>query len=301
MLPIIEDFLGYLAVERGLADNSLSAYARDLEDYEIFLSAESKGMDESTKRLLTADGTAIGLFIAHLSRKGLAASSAARKLTAVRGLYKYLARKGTVKADPTASVESIRQKRPLPKCLTLEETKALFVSFDIRQARDLRDLAMLEVLYGCGLRVSELVNLKVGDVNTEHGYVRCIGKGAKERIVPLGSYAARAVDSYMIGARNELCDMKPSPWLFVTHEGTAMTRQAFWKNLKKRCMCAGVRTDVSPHTLRHSFATHMLENGADLRAVQEMLGHADIGTTQIYTHLTKAKLRQVYDEHHPRS
>ncbi len=301
MLPAIEDFLGFLAVERGLAENSLAAYARDLEDYEAFLASRGGTGVCTAQMLLSADGRTVGLFVAHLSGKGLAASSTARKLAAVRGLYKYFARQGTIKADPTVAVESVRQKRTLPKCLSLEETKALLGSFGGRSPRDLRDLAMLEVLYGCGLRVSELVGLKVGDVNTEHGYVRCVGKGSKERIVPLGSYAAKAVDEYMAKGRSELCNLRPSHWLFVTPDGSPMSRQAFWKNLKKRCMAAGIGSDVSPHTLRHSFATHMLENGADLRAVQEMLGHADIGTTQIYTHLTKIRLRQVYDEHHPRS
>lgn len=301
MLPAIEDFLGFLAVERGLAENSLTAYARDLEDYEAFLKGRGGTGTCTVEMLLAADGRTVGLFVAHLSGKGLAASSTARKLAAVRGLYKYLARQGTVKADPTVAVESVRQKRALPKCLSLDETKALLSSFEGNNPRDLRDLAMLEVLYGCGLRVSELVNLKVGDVNTEHGYVRCVGKGSKERIVPLGSYAARAVDEYMAKGRSELCNLRPSHWLFVTFDGSPMSRQAFWKNLKKRCMAAGIGSEVSPHTLRHSFATHMLENGADLRAVQEMLGHADIGTTQMYTHLTKIRLRQVYDEHHPRS
>lgn len=300
MHPAIDDFLNYLAVERGLAENSLAAYARDLMDFEAFLSGSEKAQC-STEALHGADGRTIGLFVASLTSKGLAASSTARKLTAVRGLFKYMARQGSVKADPTAAVESVRQKRALPKCLSLEDTKTLLGSFEGMTPRDLRDLAMMEVLYGCGLRVSELVGLKIGDVNTEHGYVRCMGKGSKERIVPLGSFAARAVDEYLAKGRSELCNLKPSHWLFVTADGSPMSRQAFWKNLKHRCRSCGISSEVSPHTLRHSFATHMLENGADLRAVQEMLGHADIGTTQIYTHLTKARLRQVYDEHHPRS
>lgn len=301
MLEAIEDYLNFLAVEKALAENTLSAYARDLKDFEGFLAQRNGASSPTADMVLSAMGSTISAFVSHLSSSGLSASSTSRKLTTIRGLYKYLLRQGSIKADPASSVESVKQRRPLPKCLSMEETKALIDSLRKDSPRDIRDLAMLEVLYGCGLRVSELVNLKVGDVNTEHGYVRCIGKGSKERIVPLGSYAATAVDDYMSRGRSEICNMRPSSWLFVTSDGSPMSRQAFWKNLKKRCLAAGITTEVSPHTLRHSFATHLLENGADLRAVQEMLGHADIGTTQIYTHLTKAKLRQVYDEHHPRS
>lgn len=300
MHELTEDFLNFLAVERGLSENTLEAYARDLRDFEGFISG-GKGGEISAGILTGVDSRTVSAFISQLSLQGLSAASVARKLTTIRGLYKYLVRQGAIKTDPAAPVESVRQHRPLPRCLSVEDMKALLESLSARTPRDMRDLAMLEVLYGCGLRVSELVSLKVGDVNTEHGYVRCIGKGSKERIVPLGHFAAKAVDAYVAFGRSPLCNMKPSSWLFVTADGSPMTRQAFWKNLKKRCMAAGLGSDVSPHTLRHSFATHLLENGADLRAVQEMLGHADIGTTQIYTHLTKAKLRQVYDKHHPRS
>ncbi len=301
MLEELEDYLNFLAVEKGLSENTLYSYARDLMDFEQFLAAKCGAKSCSAAMVLTADGSTVSAFVSHLSVAGLSAASASRKLTTIRGLYKYLLRQGAMKSDPASSVESIKQHRTLPKCLSMDETKSLIDSLKKNSPRELRDLAMLEVLYGCGLRVSELVNLKVGDVNTEHGYVRCIGKGSKERIVPLGSFAAKAVDDYMSYGRSAICNMKPSSWLFVTSDASPMSRQAFWKNLKKRCLEAGISSEVSPHTLRHSFATHLLENGADLRSVQEMLGHADIGTTQIYTHLTKAKLRQVYDKHHPRS
>lgn len=300
VLPCIEEYISYLAVERGLSENTLQSYARDLAKFAGFSGVFHRGSEDPVNDdVLGATQSAVSAYLVHLSRTGTSSPSIARNLTALRGLYRFLVQEGYIDKDPTVSLQSPRQARKLPKCLSSKEVEALLDSVRSSDPRGLRDRAMLEVLYASGLRVSELVSLRIDNVNLELGYVRCIGKGDKERIVPLGLVAAKAVERYLAMGRSGPAN--PDDCLFVTGRGTAMTRQAFWKIIKRRALEAGIRTDITPHTLRHSFATHLLENGADLRAVQEMLGHADIGTTQIYTHLTKTRLREIYKRYHPRA
>ncbi|MEA4882177.1 MAG: site-specific tyrosine recombinase XerD [Clostridia bacterium] len=312
MLPCIEEYLNYLAVERGLAENTLESYGRDLSQYAVFAAKSRRGADEPCDDdLLTAGQATASGFIASTIAGGGSAASASRKLTAMRGMYKFLVREGFVPRDPTANLVSPRKAERLPRVLSVAEVDRLlaFASSNVhptagdgdQRVQNMRDRAMLELMYASGLRVSELVSLKTSDVDLELGFVRCVGKGNRERIVPVGERASEAIRAYLAVGRREISGAMDDGCLFITGRGTRMTRQAFWKIIKRRAMEAGVPASITPHTLRHSFATHLLENGADLRSVQEMLGHADIRTTQVYTHLTGVKLREAYDRHHPRA
>jgi integrase/recombinase XerD len=283
-----------LEVERGLSENTLAAYQRDITKLEQYTSGRKKKIE----KLGAAD---IRSFLRELHRQGLSHRSIARILSAVRGLYRFSAAEGRIAVDPTEQIEAARIPRGLPKYLSFDDVENLIAAPDTSTPEGLRDRAMLETLYATGLRVSELLGLRVEDVHFEAGYLLCRGKGRKERIVPVGRSAVRWLQEYLAKSRPELAKKRSrSPWLFLSRRGQ-MTRQRFWQIIKAHGLRAGIRRKLSPHVVRHSFATHLLERGADLRSLQLMLGHANIGTTQIYTHVSRERLRRVYDEHHPRA
>lgn len=295
MYELINEFINYLSVERGLALNTLESYGRDLRQYYEYLeSDENESLAKATRATIIA-------YLMHLQKEGKATATIARRLAALKAFYQFLLRQKYVEKDPTANLESPRLEKRLPKVLSVKEVELLLKQPDTATAAGMRDKAMLELLYATGIRVSELVCLKISDVNLEMGYIRCTGKGSKERIVPMGSIAIRSVREYLAHGRNRLVKDKSETSLFVNHHGRQLTRQGFWKIVKKYAQDAKINKEITPHTLRHSFATHLLENGADLRSVQEMLGHADISTTQIYTHITKGRLKEVYARTHPRA
>jgi integrase/recombinase XerD len=291
---LIQDFLHHLTVERGLAKNTLLAYGRDLAKFGRFL--DYKGRHPRQVR----QGE-VNEFARRLSREGLNPKSIARALNAVRMFFRYLIVERVVAEDPTASVRAPRTWKTLPRFLTLQEVDDLLGAPDATSPLGLRDAAMVELLYASGLRVSELVSLRVRDLNLDVGYLSCLGKGSKERLVPMGRKAADRLRAYLERARPGLLRGASSPSLFLNSRGRPISRQGFWKILKKYGRAAGVRGRLSPHVLRHSFATHLLERGADLRSVQMMLGHADISTTQIYTHINRERLRKIYKDFHPRA
>jgi integrase/recombinase XerD len=284
-------FLDFCRIEKGLTANSVSAYRLDLERFGAFL----KGQDG----LPSTEG--LRQYIDSLYRSGMAGRSIARHITTLRNFYGFLLERGDIQDDPTILLASPRQWQSLPKYLNKQELDSLIAAPDSTLPRGLRDRAMLEFLYATGVRVSELCKVQVSDLETNLGFVRVIGKGRKQRIVPVGRAAVTAVEEYLRNGRPALLKTRRSPYLFVTARGGAMTRQAFWKLLGGYGKKAGIFHDLTPHVIRHSFATHLLEGGADLRSVQTMLGHADISTTQIYTHVMRSRLRNVVDEHHPRA
>jgi integrase/recombinase XerD len=291
---LIRDFLHHLTVERGLAKNSLLAYGRDLAKFGRFLNGKGRGPRQVRQG-------EIDEFARRLGRDGLSAKSIARALNAVRMFYRFLVVEKVVSEDPTAAVRAPRTWKTLPRFLTLEEVDHLLEAPDPSSALGLRDAAMVELLYATGLRVSELVSLRARDLNLEGGYLRCLGKGSKERLVPLGRKAAQRLKAYLEAGRPGLLNASGQTALFLNSRGGRLSRQGFWKLLKKYGRAVGLRGRLSPHVLRHSFATHLLERGADLRSVQMMLGHADISTTQIYTHINRERLRKIYKEFHPRA
>ncbi|MCI0401952.1 MAG: site-specific tyrosine recombinase XerD [Acidobacteria bacterium] len=297
----IAAFLNYAQVERGLAANTIAAYRRDLEKFRAFCERQRLGPAQIERKQVVD-------FLGRLYQQGLDSRSVARQLVTLRNFFRFLAQENVVRHDPVEHIESPRVWKRLPKFLTLEEVEKLLAPPLTGQAAagtstplGMRDRAMLEVLYATGLRVSELVKLKVADLQLDAGVVRCLGKGNKERVVPLGKKSIAALEDYLRRGRPGLTRRRATPYLFVSRRGGAMTRQNFWMLLRARARAAGVRAHLTPHTLRHSFATHLLERGADLRAVQLLLGHADISTTQIYTHVAQERLRQVYRTHHPRA
>jgi integrase/recombinase XerD len=296
----IDAFLFHLKVEKNLAANTLKAYSNDLQQFSSYVSDEGSSPD-----VRAVDDRHISGFLLDLLDEGVKTRSISRKLSAVRGLFKFLRRQNSIDRDPTIHVDMPSYPKRIPAVLTLDEVEALIAAPDRTSPEGIRDWAMLEVLYATGLRVSELVNLLQREVDRNAGYLRVIGKGDKQRIVPLGEVATDAVKEYEEFARGQLLQNAGGPGctpaLFVTRRGDAMTRQAFWKNIKRYAIIAQIDKPLSPHKLRHSFATHLLERGADLRIVQTLLGHADINTTQIYTHVAKARLKQLYDLHHPRA
>ncbi|HZR07742.1 MAG TPA: site-specific tyrosine recombinase XerD [Myxococcales bacterium] len=287
----LDRYLAHLRVERGLLAATLEAYARDLREYADWLGAHAVArLDQVTEAMILHH-------LADLQRRGLSRASQARHLAAVRGLHKFASAEGLTPADPSAGVEATRGSRPLPHFLAVDEVDRLLAQPDCAVAAGARDKAMLEVLYASGLRVSELVTLPLSAIDSATGVVRVRGKGGKERIVPVGERARDALAAYLAGPRQKLLGTRRSNDLFVTPRGSRMTRQGFWKLLGRYARSAGIEQRVYPHTLRHSFATHLLERGADLRAVQAMLGHADIATTQIYTHVDRERLKAVIAKH----
>ena len=306
---LTDRYLEFLRVERNLSQNTLESYARDLVSFsELFQPvSQDDGKPGATMTCsnieLTQDD--IRFFIHGLRAKGLSQRSINRIFSSVRGFYKFLIREGIIEKNPFSLCESPRFEKKLPSFLSPEETRLLIESSpDPGQPLDpsgIRDRAMFEILYATGLRVTELVSLKLNDINLQSGFLLSLGKGSKERLVPIGQEAIKWIKEYLIGPRLRFLKNRPSPYVFLNHSGEKLTRQGFAKILKQHALKAGVATNVSPHTLRHTFATHLLEGGADLRAVQEMLGHADISTTQIYTHVNREHLRKIYDKHHPRA
>ncbi|MEY3974311.1 MAG: hypothetical protein RIS59_672 [Pseudomonadota bacterium] len=290
----LDRFCDALWLEDGLSPRTLASYRADLHRFARWLKNRGGSLGE-------AERTDIDAYLAHLfGEGGLRARSAARAVSSLRRFYRQLQRDGERSDDPTALTASPRLPRSLPKSLSEAQVEALLEAPDIVAAEGFRDRVMLEVLYATGLRVSELVGLPIAAVSLDMGVVRVLGKGAKERLVPLGEEALDWIGRYLRGPRNELLDRQQSEALFVTRRGGPMTRQAFWLRLKRHAAVAGIRSAVSPHVLRHAFATHLLNHGADLRVVQMLLGHADISTTQIYTHVARERLKQLHRQHHPR-
>jgi len=287
-LPI---YLDYLAIEKGLAKNSLAAYATDLKHFGHYLDG---------RELEQVERIHIIRYFQSLRSAGISARSVARALAAIRGLFRFLVAERHLKNDPTENIENPKLWTTLPKSLLASEVEALLRAPDRATTQGLRDAAMLELLYATGLRVSELIRVRVEDLVMDAGFLRTIGKGSKERIVPFGDSARDTIVAYIERARPEL-NTKSDPYLFLTRRGRPMSRQSFWMKIGRYARDAGISTHISPHVLRHSFATHLLENGADLRSVQMMLGHSDISTTQIYTHVSRARLQRMYEQYHPRA
>jgi integrase/recombinase XerD len=288
-------YLDYLTVEKGLSANTRASYSADLLKFLNYL--KDRGIENWSQVRFPE----IMAFLSRAQEQGLAPRSRARLLSALRGFFKFMVRDSHLQKSPVANLTSPRLRRQLPTVLSVAEVERLLAQPNPDLPLGQRDAAMLELLYGTGLRVSELITLAVGRVNLEVGFLVARGKGSKERIVPMGEAAIETVRSYTLGSRPRLLKGKMSEILFVSNRGTAMTRQGFWKLLKKYGRQAGMEKSLSPHTLRHSFATHLLERGADLRSVQMMLGHADISTTQIYTHVARERLREVHKKYHPRA
>ena len=294
MDSIIQQYLDFLLIEKGLSKGSIEAYATDLSEYMHFLS------DKKIEKMDQADTAAILNWVVHLQKRGLSARSIARHLVALRGFYKFLLRENHIASDPVKSIEIPRTGLALPEILTVAEVEALLHAVDTATWPGVRNLAMMEIIYGAGLRVSELVSMKMENMDLTAGFVRIFGKGAKERIVPLGTHARASAEHWLKQGRPRLLKGISSPYLFIARAGRPMTRQGFWKMVKKTATAAGISKNVTPHTFRHSFATHLLEGGADLRSVQTMLGHSDISTTQIYTHISKDYLVEMHKKFHPR-
>jgi integrase/recombinase XerD len=286
-------FLDFCRIEKGLAPNSLDAYRADLQNFVQFSGRQCGGA--------IPDVEAVRQYMDSLYKAKLGSRSVARHLSTLRSFYAFLVREGRLASDPTEHLGTPRQWQTIPKFLNLDEIERLSQSPDTHRPTGLRDHAMIELLYATGLRVSELCSLGVGDLNLDLGVLRATGKGRKQRMVPVGKAALAAVRAYLETGRPTLLKGRPSRYLFVTARGGPMTRQAFWKLLRGYGRKAGVFHHLTPHVIRHSFATHLLEGGADLRSVQSMLGHADISTTQIYTHVMRSRLRKTVDEHHPRA
>jgi len=295
METLIQEFSDYLRIEKRNSPNTISAYRSDL----IRFSSELSG-----KPLESVTTANIRGFLISLRSQGMSASSIARNLSSIKSFFKYLCQDKQLKNNPAIILESPKNWRKLPDVLTHEDVDKLLKGPDLNSKLGLRDKAMLEILYASGLRVSELVNLKVSQLNLEVGYLRTLGKGSKERIVPIGALAKRAMEKYITNSRQTLIsnrkDNRKTHELFLTRRGLGMTRQGFWKLLKGYVAKVNIKASVSPHTLRHAFATHLLERGADLRSVQQMLGHSDISTTQIYTHILGKRMLEIYQEFHPR-
>lgn len=291
---LVEQFLNYLSVERGLAGNTISAYRIDLLKFSDFLKKRGADSVEGVKK------DDLTKYLMHLKDSGLAANSISRNLAALKTFYKFLVNEKFVKENVAGILESPKLWKKLPETLDINEVDKLLGAPNIRNWRGIRDKASLELLYATGMRVSELANLKLASLNLDVGFVRCVGKGSKERIVPLGKSAKEAIIRYINKSRNRLVKGKDDSSLFITKLGRRMSRQSFWKMIKSYAHKAGIKKDISPHILRHSFATHLLEKGADLRIVQEMLGHSDISTTQIYTHIDKERLKSIHHKYHPR-
>ncbi|HXA18134.1 MAG TPA: site-specific tyrosine recombinase XerD [Thermoanaerobaculia bacterium] len=286
-------FLDYLAVEKGLAKNSLSAYQTDLRHFGHWLGDQKREL-EAVQRI------DIVRYFQALRSAGISARSVARALAAIRGMFRFLVAERHLKHDPTENLENPKLWTTLPKSMQPEEVDALLRAPDRTTPEGLRDGAMLELLYATGLRVSELIHVKIDDLVMDAGFLRTIGKGSKERIVPFGDSARDAIVVYVERGRPRF-DKHADPYLFLSSRGRPMSRQAFWMKITRYARQAGIAGHISPHVLRHSFATHLLENGADLRSVQMMLGHSDISTTQIYTHVSRARLQKMYEQFHPRA
>jgi integrase/recombinase XerD len=291
---LLDRYIDFLMVEKGLAAQTIEAYSRDLVRYISFL------VESGRATVSEADTPLILKYLISMREDGLNARSRARHLVSIRGFYRFLAQEEILPSDPSRLIDLPKSGLKLPDVLTIDEVKRLLDAPDPKKPSGCRDAAMLELLYAAGLRVSELITLKLQDVNLTAGYVRVFGKGAKERVVPIGQYAQEKIRRFTTGARQALLKDRISATLFVARAGKPISRQGFWKLIKRYGLRAGLRKVITPHTLRHSFASHLLEGGADLRAVQTMLGHADIATTQIYTHVARDHLKYLHQKFHPR-
>jgi integrase/recombinase XerD len=290
---VIDTYITYLRDVRRVSPNTVESYARDLAALAGFAEARGTPVEALDRRALDA-------FVRSLMTQGLSPRSVARAVACVRGFYRFLSLERKLGESPAADLKAPRAWPALPKFLDLDEVDRLLAQPDVSTPRGLRDKALIEVLYASGMRVSELVGVKPGELRLDEGYLTCLGKGDKERIVPLGDQAVDWLRRYISDGRSRLTRQRPTPWLFVNGRGGPLSRVGVWKLLKGYGLKAGITREISPHVLRHSFATHLLERGADLRAIQVMLGHADLSTTQIYTHVLEARLRAVYDKYHPR-
>ena len=286
---LVADYLDFLSVERGLSPNTVSAYQEDLNTY---LEFSKGGILESVRET-------VGDHLMELKYRGLSPVTIARHLSAIKGFYQFLLNEGKIKSDPTVSMKMPKVWAGLPSCLSVREIAWILAQADLKKYAGIRDRAILELLYAAGLRISELIELRQSNLDFEVGYLRCVGKGKKERIVPVGKEAIKSVKLYLTKSRPHYVKGEDKH-LFVNRLGKGFTRQGLWKIVKKYARKAGIKKEISPHTLRHSFATHLLERGADLRSVQEMLGHANISTTQIYTHVDSSRLKRIHAKYHPR-
>ncbi len=291
---LTDQYLNYLLVEKGLSSKTLDSYGSDMAMYLSFL------VENKINNIADADTPVILKHLISMRDAGLGARSRARHLVTIRGFYRFLVQEKRLKHDPTRLIDLPKSGLKLPDVLSVEEVKLLLSIPDTNTPVGSRDAAMIELLYAAGLRVSELINLKLQDVNLEAGFVRVFGKGSKERVVPIGLFAKQRIDDYLKTARPLILKNIPSRYLFVARAGKPMTRQGFWKLIKRYALKAGFNKRITPHSLRHSFASHLLEGGADLRAVQLMLGHVDISTTQIYTHVAREHLKKIHKKFHPR-
>ena len=292
--PLLDEFVDSLWLEDGLSRNTLESYRRDLQQFALWLHGTRK------RSLLDAEHADLLAYLAHRFQLKARASSTARLLSSLKRFYQFVVRERKRAGDPTLNIDAPKRARPLPKNLTEGDVEKLLAAPDVDSALGLRDRAMLEILYASGLRVSELISMKTAQLSHDMGVVRILGKGSKERLVPVGEEALSWIRRYVAQSRGVLLEARTSDALFVTARAAPMTRQAFWQLIKRYALQAGISTTLSPHTLRHAFATHLLNHGADLRVVQMLLGHADISTTQIYTHVARERLKQLHAKHHPR-
>lgn len=294
MQEYIDAFLNYISVERGLSNNTVISYKEDLVSFSGFLSSRNINVLSETTRNDISD------FMLHEKEKGISANSISRRLAAIKSFYRFLVREKILQSDPTLLVDSPKLWQRIPETLTVNEVDALLCSPDVRKLQGARDKAILETLYATGMRVSEISGLKTDNVNLGVGFLRCVGKGNKERVVPLGKKAIASIRKYLDSARPRLLNKKQSSFLFVNRLGGRLSRQSIWKMVQYYAKVSAIKKHIKPHILRHSFATHLLEHGADLRSVQEMLGHTNISTTQIYTHINKDRLKSIHRMFHPR-
>lgn len=295
---IIEQFIDVVWMERGLSENTLSAYRTDLKNFVTWLMHASD--DLASEQLIKADREVIVSYLSELEKREISPRSRARLLSSLRLFYAYLLREKKVEVDPVALIDAPKLGRSLPKTLTEEDVESLLMAPDTSTLLGLRDRVLFEVLYATGLRVSELVGLQLTQINLQQGVLRVTGKGNKERLVPLGEEAVNWMEKYLLNTRSDLLKGQVTDALFVTRRGASMTRQAFWYLIKRYAFQAEIASEISPHTLRHAFATHLLNHGADLRVVQMLLGHSDLSTTQIYTHVANERLKSLHSQHHPR-
>jgi len=294
MNELIKQFLDYISIEKGLSQNTIESYGRDLFKFGKYLKSHGIEKPKEVKK------NNISKYLYFLKDKGLAASSISRNLVAIKMFFRFLVTEHVLKEDAAGLLESPRLTQSLPDVMDIGEVTRILEAPNKRDTLGVRDTAALELMYATGMRVSELVGLVLNNLNMDVGFVRCSGKGGKERIIPIGSKAKTALQKYIEKSRPKLLKRSPDTHIFISRLGKKISRQSFWKIIKKYTKLAGIKKDISPHTLRHSFATHLLEKGADLRSVQEMLGHADISTTQIYTHINKARLKGIHRKFHPR-
>jgi len=295
MNDMVEEFLSYILVEKGLSDNTVSAYRNDLCKYTNFIEKKKKRL-----HIQEATRSDISDYMMSLKESGLSANSISRNLVAIKVFHRFLLRERYLKEDVTSVLDSPKPWKRLPEALSVSDVESILKKPNTRTSMGIRDKAAIELMYATGLRVSELVNLVIDNINLEVGFIKCVGKGNKERIVPIGKQAQDALNRYLDKSRPKMIKENQAPSLFISRLGKKISRQSLWKMIKKYARLAGIKQEIMPHTLRHSFATHLLERGADLRVVQEMLGHADISTTQIYTHINKERLKSIHHKFHPR-